>query len=69
LLDEIGTDWGNSSKYRVWWRDKWKVRLGVLLLDEMGTDWGDSSKYRVWWRDTVGKRQMEGLGVDGKIIQ
>jgi hypothetical protein len=34
----------------------------------MGTNWGNSSKYRVWWRDTVGKRQMEGLGVDGKII-
>jgi len=28
LLDEIGTNWGNSSKYRVWWRNKWKVRLG-----------------------------------------
>ena len=21
LLDKMGTNWGNSSKYRVWWRD------------------------------------------------
>jgi hypothetical protein len=44
------------------------VRLGVQLLDEMGTNWGNSSKYRVCWRNTDGKRQMEGLGVDRKII-
>jgi len=46
----MGLHWG-TSKYRVWWRDNWKIRLGVQLLDEMGTDWGNSSKYRVWCRD------------------
>jgi hypothetical protein len=34
----------------------------------MGTNWGNSSKYRVWWRDADGRRQMEGLDVDRKII-
>jgi hypothetical protein len=33
-----------------------------------GTDWGDSNKYSCWWRNTGGKRQMESLGIDGKLV-
>jgi len=40
----------------------------VQLLDEIGRNWGNSSKYRIRCRNTDRKREMEGLGVDRKII-
>jgi hypothetical protein len=44
------------------------VSFGVQLLGLTGKDWGNSNKYGCWWEDTGGKRQMEGLGIDGKVI-